>query len=84
MTNIDVLILYLGTYRCIKVVKPAAFYEGVCIDNISPFGVWELQLHPWIVWKDATAQKLNSGVLKEKIRDLKLMFRVYSPAKATA
>jgi len=76
--------IVLGNVSLHQNGQPAAFYEGVCIDNISPFGVWEFQLHPWIVWKDATAQKLNSGVLKEKIRDLKLMFRVYSPAKATA
>lgn len=76
--------IILGNVSLHQNGQPAAFYEGVCVDNSSPFGTWELQLHPWIVWKDASEQKLNSGVLKEKIRDLKLMFRVYSPSKSGA
>lgn len=71
----------LGNVSLHQSGQPVAYYEGSCIENLNPFGKWELQIHPWIVWKDASEQRLSAGVLREKVRDVKVLFRVYSPTK---
>lgn len=60
---------------------PDAYYDDVAVENISPFGKWEIHLHPWIVWKNGDVNKLSDGVGEEPILDLKLTFRAYSPAR---
>lgn len=59
-----------------------AFTEGVSVNNISPFGSWEIHLHPWLVWKDERSVNLKDKTeYNEPIRDLKLVFRAYIPAR---
>ncbi|CAB3715751.1 hypothetical protein LMG24238_04500 [Paraburkholderia sediminicola] len=62
--------------------QPTAFVDGALIENICPVGSWEIRLHPWIVWKESDAKKISDGIEDEnsRIRDLKIMFRVYLPA----
>jgi hypothetical protein len=61
--------------------QPLAFVEGIAVTNIDPVGSWEISLHPWMVWKEADALKVSDGVRGERIKDLKMTFRVYVPAK---
>ena len=70
----------LGNVSLHQSGQPTAYAEGVNVENVNPTGDWEIRLHPWVVWKDANPQKLSDGILTERIRDLKLMFRAYAPA----
>jgi hypothetical protein len=60
---------------------PAAFVEGNSVTNLNPVGSWEVRIHPWIVWKEAGALSVSEGVSGERIKDLKITFRVYIPAQ---
>src|SRR5689334_23358519 len=59
---------------------PQAFTDGPAIENLTPFGDWEIQLHPLAVWKDWHVQMLKDGIGGQPIRDLKIMFRAYVPS----
>jgi hypothetical protein len=71
--------LLLGNIGLHGTSQPAAYVEGINVENISPFGDWEILLHPNMIWKESGAKTLKDGVLNNPIKDLKILFRVYIP-----
>jgi hypothetical protein len=53
--------------------------EGNSIENISPFGAWAIEVHPFFVWKDDNEQKINAPTESDPITDLKVTLRFYVP-----
>jgi hypothetical protein len=53
--------------------------EGASVDNISPFGTWQIDVHSLFVWKDARKQSISAPTDSDPINDLKLALRVYVP-----
>lgn len=80
-SNAEQFSLEMGAVALHETGKPSAYYDGPSIENVDPFGEWELEVHPWLVWKDASQQTLSKGILGERIRDIKLFFRAIAPSR---
>jgi hypothetical protein len=59
--------------------SPTSAVEGPPIENLSPFGIWKIEIHPFMIWKDGTPQTISSMTHSDPIRDLKLSLRFYVP-----
>lgn len=57
----------------------ASMVEGTVLENLSPFGKWKLDIHPLLVWKDASERLVSEPTFSDQIRDLKLTLRFYVP-----
>ncbi len=64
--------LVLGSVGHYSAGEPVAKATGTSIENLDPVGSWELLIHPWLVWKDASERKIKDGIRNELIRDIKL------------
>ncbi len=53
--------------------------EGNAIENLSPFGTWNITIHPFLVWKDGTSRIISESNYSDSIKDLKLALRFYVP-----
>lgn len=58
-----------------------ATVQGNAVQNLSPFGPWNVALHPFIVWKDQTKKTVADSDPSSPIQDLKLTIRFYVPGK---
>jgi len=57
--------------------------EGNAVENLSPFGDWNIVIHPFLVWKDGSHRNISDPYLSDTIRDLKLGLRFYVPGSYT-
>jgi hypothetical protein len=53
--------------------------EGNSVENLSPFGVWSIDVHPLVVWKDGSKQLISSPTYSDPVKDLKIFLRFYVP-----
>jgi hypothetical protein len=51
--------------------------EGNAIENLSPFGTWNIVIHPLVVWKDGIRKFISDSQYSPPIKDLKLALRFY-------
>lgn len=56
-----------------------AAVEGNAIENLSPFGRWNIAVHPLLVWKDGSRRVVSDKNYSDVIKDLKIAFRFYVP-----
>jgi hypothetical protein len=61
-------------------ISQMSLVQGSAVQNLSPFGTWNITINPCVVWKD-DAQRLVStdDALSQPISDLKLSLRFYVP-----
>jgi hypothetical protein len=76
----DILMGNVGLHS----VSGTASVEGNAIENLSPFGQWQVAIHPFLVWKDGTKRIVSEKNFSAIISDLKLAFRFYVPAAYTS
>jgi len=53
------------------------------IENLSPFGTWNIEIHPFFVWKNELQRKISDKNESARISDLKLALRFYVPGTYT-
>ncbi|MDR6496313.1 hypothetical protein J2797_006240 [Paraburkholderia terricola] len=59
--------------------RVVAMADGAAVENLCPFGKWEIEIHPLVVWKDNHLRAVDSVQNSDKIRDLKLTLRIFTP-----
>jgi hypothetical protein len=58
-----------------------AMADGSTVENLCPFGRWQVEIHPRAVWKDAEVRGINSTLHSDAIRDLKITLKTFIPGK---
>ena len=43
--------------------------QGNAIENLSPFGTWNIVVHPFMVWKDGTRKIISDSNYSETIKE---------------
>lgn len=70
--------IVLGNVGLLDASQLAAV-QGNAVQNLSPFGNWNITIHPFLVWKDQSKRDLTDSEFSSAILDLKLTLRFYVP-----